>query len=210
MIKKIIRNVKVYFDYNKASLREDAKEILSDAVKVLNRNSEADILITGNCDIRGTEAYNEKLGRRRAEIVKKFMLQQDIPEERIRIVSKGKLDAVAPITDLVGMQKDRNAQFMIAEVDEVMIPYEDQSDIPEGAKLIEDGKFLEEKEEKVESRVKVSTKDYVIQQGDTLWKIAEKQLGNGYRWKYLYQLNKDVIKNPNKLKAGRKIVIPIE
>ena len=208
LIKKIIKNVKLYFDYNKANIREDAKDILNDAVKILNKNPQADILVTGNCDIRGSEAYNEKLGRRRAEAVKKFMLENGIAEKKIRIISRGKLDAVAHITDLVGMQKDRNAQFMIAEVEEIMLPYEGAA--PEEARQIEEGKYIEEKEETVESEVKVSTKEYTIQKGDTLWNIAQKELGSGHRWKYLYELNKDRIKNPDKLKAGKTIVIPVE
>ncbi len=93
LIKKIIKNVKVYFDYDKADLREDARVILKDAVGTLKRNPEASILITGNCDLRGSEAYNEKLGRRRAESVKNFMLENGISEDRIKIVSRGKLDA---------------------------------------------------------------------------------------------------------------------
>jgi len=210
LIKKIIKNVKIYFDYNKADLRDDAIKILENAVSTLNKNPETSILITGNCDIRGSEAYNEKLGRRRGDAVKKFMINNGIPEDRIRIISRGKLDAVAPITDLVGMQKDRNAQFMIAEVEEVMIPAPDLPQIQQEAKPVEEGKYIIEKEEHVESAVKVSEKEYVIQKGDSLWKIAEKELGSGHRWKYLYELNKDKIKNPNKLKAGQKIVIPVE
>ena len=208
LIKKIIKNVKIYFDYNKADLRDDAIKILKNAVSILNKNPQTSILITGNCDIRGSEAYNEKLGRQRAEAVKKFMLENGISEDRIRLVSRGKLDAVAPITDLVGMQKDRNAQFMIAEVEEVMVPYEGKP--PEEAKSLEEGKFIEEKKENVESQVQVSTKEYIIQKNDSLWKVAEKELGSGHRWKYLYELNKDRIKNPNKLKVGQKIIIPIE
>lgn len=123
LIKKIIKNVKVYFDYDSAVIRDDARKILSSAVGTLKRNPEASILITGNCDRRGSEAYNEKLGRYRGDSVKKFMFENGIDEERIRIISKGKLDAVAPLSDLVGMQKDRNAQFVIAEVEEVMLPY---------------------------------------------------------------------------------------
>jgi len=210
LIKKIIKNVKIYFDYNKADLRDDAAKILGNAVSSLNKNPETSILITGNCDIRGSEAYNEKLGKQRGEAVKKFMLDNGISENRIRIVSRGKLDAVAPITDLVGMQKDRNAQFMIAEVEEVMIPAPDLPQIQQEAKPVEEGKYIIEKEEHVESAVKVSQKEYIIQKNDSLWKIAEKELGSGHRWKYLYELNKDRIKNPNKLKAGQKIIIPIE
>ena len=213
LIKKIVKNVKIYFDLDKADLRSDALAILESAVKTLDRNPETDILITGNCDMRGSESYNLKLGRKRAESVKNFMLQNGIPEERIRIISRGKLDAVAHVKDLVGMQKDRNAQFMIAEVEEVMIPFEGQGKnlkIPSEAKLIEEGKYVEETKENVESEVKVSTREYIVKSGDTLSKIAQNEYGGAHRWKYLYEFNKDRIKDPNRLRAGQKILIPEE
>lgn len=208
LIKNIIKNVKIYFDYDKADIRDDAVIILAEAVRSLQKNPKADILITGNCDIRGSEAYNEKLGQRRGEVVREFMLNKGIPEERIRIVSRGKLDAVAHVTDLAGMQKDRNAQFMVAEVEEVMMPY--QGPVPEGAKQVEEGKFVEEETQNVTGEVKVSTREYVVKKGDSLWKIAESQMGSGHRWKYLYQLNKDRIKNSKKLRTGTVILIPVE
>lgn len=217
LIKKIIKNVKVYFDYDKANLRDDAIKILKNASATLRKNPTSSILITGNCDIRGTEAYNEKLGKRRGEAVKQFILENGIDEDRIRIISRGKLDAIAPVTDLVGMQKDRNAQFMIAEVEEVMIPYpgesqalEETPQIADEAKLVEEGKYLIEKEENLESEIKVSTKEYITKKGDTLWRVAEREYGNGYRWKNIYELNKDKIKDPNRLKANQRIIIPVE
>ncbi|MBU1998211.1 MAG: OmpA family protein [Candidatus Omnitrophota bacterium] len=210
LIKKIIKNIKIYFDYNKSDLRDDAKKILENAVGTLKRNPESSILITGNCDIRGSEQYNDKLGRQRADSVKKFMLDSNVSEDRIRIVSRGKLDAVAYITDLEGMQKDRNAQFMIAEVEEIMLPAPElKAQAPE-ARQVDEGKYILQEEKDIESAVKVSTREYIIQKGDTLWKIAQTQLGSGHRWKYLYEINKDSIKNPNKLKAGQRIVIPQE
>ena len=169
LIKKIIKNVKIYFDYDKAAIREDAVPMLDAAVKSLQKNPEASILITGNCDIRGSEAYNQKLGRQRGEAVKKFMMDNGISEDRIRIVSRGKLDAVAHLTDLVGMQKDRNAQFMIAQVEEVMIQYAGgQQQTSPQAQALGEGRYLEEKEETLESQIKVATKEYIIQKGDTL------------------------------------------
>ena len=122
LVKKILKNVKIYFDYNKADLRDDHFPILQSAIKSLERNPEADILITGNCDVRGSLEFNLKLGKKRGETVKQFMIENGIPEDRIKIISRGKLDAVAPISDLFGMQKDRNAQFMVAEVEEVIMP----------------------------------------------------------------------------------------
>lgn len=209
LIKKIIKNVCIYFDYDKAGLRNDAQKILQNAVGTLKRNPDSSILITGNCDIRGSENYNQKLGKERGAAVKGFMLDNGIDEGRIKIVSRGKLDAAAPVTDLVGMQKDRNAQFMIAEIEEIMLPYQGEPDIPDVQK-IDEGKYMVEEEAKVESNVKVTTKEYIIKKGDTLSKIAKEQLGAAHRWKYLYEFNKGAIKDPNKLKTGQRIIIPIE
>ena len=210
LIKKIIKNVKIYFDYDKTELRNDHLPILERAVKTLTKNPQADILITGNCDQRGSEGYNLKLGEGRAEAVRQYMVSKGITAERVRIISRGKLDAVAPISDLVGMQKDRNAQFMIAEVEEVMIPYSGET-LPEpGAVEVEAGKYLIEKDEPVESGVSVSTMEYTIKKNDSLSKIAKEFMGSGHRWKYLWELNKDRIPNPDKLKAGTVIIIPIE
>jgi nucleoid-associated protein YgaU len=41
-----------------------------------------------------------------------------------------------------------------------------------------------------------------------LWKIAKQQLGDGNRWKEIYELNKSIIKKPDKLIAGQVISIP--
>ncbi len=114
--KEIMGNVKVYFDYDKAQIREDAVPILDEAAQVLRKNSEADILITGHADVRGTEEYNQKLGERRSDAVRRYLLSKGIEQNRIRILSRSELDAVAPPTDIVGMQEDRNAQFVVAEV----------------------------------------------------------------------------------------------
>jgi outer membrane protein OmpA-like peptidoglycan-associated protein len=201
IIKKVLKNVKVYFDYDKADVREDAQQILEKALYTLQNNPQADMLITGSADVRGSEQYNFKLGERRAAAVKQYLAGQGLPEDRIRILSRGKLDAMAPVRDLVGMQKDRNAQFMIAEVEEVMIP-------ASKAALFQD-KVVEE-QEVVEGAIKVDTRDYVIKEGDTLWKIAQREYGDGKQWKRLYEFNEDVIRDPNRPRRGTKIKIPIE
>ncbi len=105
---------------------------------------------------------------------------------------------------------------MVAEVEEVMLPYTGTTTgtgvklSGTDAKVIEEGNRIVEEEENVESQEKVSTKTYVVQKNDSLWKIAKEQLGSGYRWKYIYELNKDKIKNPDKLKAVITIFIPVE
>ncbi len=49
---------------------------------------------------------------------------------------------------------------------------------------------------------------YVIQKGDTLWKIAEKAYGNGAKYTAIVEVNKEVIKDADKIFPGQKIRIP--
>lgn len=52
-------------------------------------------------------------------------------------------------------------------------------------------------------------KIYVVKPGDSLWKIAKLQLGNGARWQDIYAKNKGVIgPNPNLIYPGQKLVMP--
>lgn len=208
IIKRILKNVKVYFDYDKSELRDDAVDALNKALFTLEHNLKTNILITGNADTRGSEQYNMKLGERRANSVMQFMLDHGLPEDRIKILSRGKMDALAPVNDLVGMQKDRNAQFMIAEVEEVMLPASQAALYGETLNS-DEPKTIEEKQE-IEGQVRVDVKEYVIQKGDTLWKIAKQEYGDGMQWKRLYEFNKDVISNPDRPRKGTKIRIPIE
>lgn len=49
---------------------------------------------------------------------------------------------------------------------------------------------------------------YIIEKGDTLWKIAEKAYGNGAKYTAIVEANKEVIKNADKIFLGQKIRIP--
>lgn len=209
LVRKVIKNVKVYFDYNKSDLRTDAKVILDDGLRILGKNPKASVLITGNADTRGSEQYNDRLAKARAASVQDYMVANGIPADRIRLVSRGKLDAAAPVTDLVGMQKDRNAQFVVAEVEEVMLPHEGPPRDVEAVK-VQENVYLTQEQTSVESAIKVSTREYVVKEGDSLARISQRELGSQHRWQYLYEFNKDRIKNPDKLRPGQKILIPVE
>lgn len=50
--------------------------------------------------------------------------------------------------------------------------------------------------------------EYTIQEGDTLQKISKKFYDTYQRWNDIYETNKDVIPNPNRIKPGKVIRIP--
>lgn len=52
------------------------------------------------------------------------------------------------------------------------------------------------------------TAEYTVQPGDTLWKIAEKTLGDGRQYHTLIELNKGRLKNPDDVVVGMKLAVP--
>lgn len=61
---------------------------------------------------------------------------------------------------------------------------------------------------KRETRTAPQNTTYTVKNGDCLWNIAKKQLGDGSRYTEIYELNKDKIKNPNLIHAGQDLVLP--
>ena len=51
---------------------------------------------------------------------------------------------------------------------------------------------------------------YEIQKGDTLWAIAKKFYGDGNKYRKIFEDNKEVIKDPDKIYPGQKIRIVLE
>lgn len=51
-------------------------------------------------------------------------------------------------------------------------------------------------------------KTYTVKQGDTLWAIAKKYLGDGNRYTEIYNLNKNKISNPNLIYPGQILILP--
>ena len=51
---------------------------------------------------------------------------------------------------------------------------------------------------------------YVIKKNDSLWKIAQREYGDGGQWRRIYEFNQDRIRDPEKLQAGQEIEIPID
>jgi peptidoglycan-associated lipoprotein len=80
----------VFFDFDKAAIRDDQKAALNDNVGWLKVNTGAKALIEGHCDERGTAEYNLGLGERRAKAVKDYLIAAGVAADRISTISYGK------------------------------------------------------------------------------------------------------------------------
>ena len=54
-----------------------------------------------------------------------------------------------------------------------------------------------------------SSGTYTVVAGDSLWKIASRQLGSGIRWNEIYELNRDIVKSPSVIFVGQILRMPL-
>ena len=89
---KLVQEVgdRVFFDFNKFSVRPDGEETLRRQAQFLKQNPALVITIAGHCDERGTREYNLALGERRANAARNYLISLGIHPTRISTVSYGK------------------------------------------------------------------------------------------------------------------------
>jgi peptidoglycan-associated lipoprotein len=80
----------IFFDYDMALIRPDARQTLDENARWLRANPRATIIIEGHCDERGTPEYNLGLGQRRAQATQDYLVTSGVDDKRIKIISYGR------------------------------------------------------------------------------------------------------------------------
>jgi len=80
----------VYFDFDKYDVRADQRGTVDAHGRYLAGNNAATVRVEGNADERGSREYNLALGQKRAEAVRKAMLQLGANDKQIEAISNGK------------------------------------------------------------------------------------------------------------------------
>jgi peptidoglycan-associated lipoprotein len=102
----------IYFDYDQAALRGDAREALKQNAEFLKQNPDVSIEIQGNCDERGSSEYNLALGMRRAESARRYLMDMGVEQKRISTISFGEEKPVIRGTSEQAWSKNRRGDFV--------------------------------------------------------------------------------------------------
>ncbi len=105
----------VFFEYDNSELTQQAVEVLDHNIKILNEhmNITKNVLIFGFCDIRGTDEYNLALGKKRADIIKKYLIGQGIPAELVYSISRGETDIWGKGDSEESYKVNRRGHFLV-------------------------------------------------------------------------------------------------
>jgi iron complex outermembrane receptor protein len=102
----------VFFDFNKSDLTPQAVSIVDQAAANAGPAKVTQLTVTGHTDTVGSDAYNMRLSRRRAESVAAQLEKDGIPSSEIQIVAKGKRDLLVPTADGVKEPQNRRVQIV--------------------------------------------------------------------------------------------------
>lgn len=80
----------IFYDFDKATLRDSSKVALNQLVGILNDNPNVTIELAAHTDYVGSAAYNKGLSQRRAESVIRYLIAHGIAADRLTPVGYGK------------------------------------------------------------------------------------------------------------------------
>jgi outer membrane protein OmpA-like peptidoglycan-associated protein len=79
----------VYFDFKSTRLRADAARVLQETAGRMDLSNAWVVLVQGYADSQGPAEYNRGLAQRRAQVVKRFLVDLGVPETAIKMVTMG-------------------------------------------------------------------------------------------------------------------------
>ena len=103
----------VHFEYDKYRITEEARPILNGIARWMNSREEAELLIEGHCDERGTDDYNMALGEQRALSARRYLVSLGVGPERIHTVSFGESRPFDPRHNEEAWAKNRRGHFLV-------------------------------------------------------------------------------------------------
>ncbi len=109
----------IYFDFDKWNIRRDAAFELDKVVEAMKKYDDLKIHIVSHTDIRGTDAYNQKLSEKRAKSTMEYIVSRGIDASRLTAEGKGESEPAVNCTKCTKEQHqlNRRSEFIIVKED---------------------------------------------------------------------------------------------
>ena len=108
-----VRLDSIFFDYDKATLRDQSFPALDKVVEMLESNPTLTIEIGGHTDDRGSEDYNQRLSQGRADAVRQYLVEKLIDSSRVTARGYGEIQPEVANDTEAGRQTNRRVVFTV-------------------------------------------------------------------------------------------------
>ena len=103
----------VYFGFDSTVVPQGELGKIDAVVQHLQSKPERVVLVEGNCDERGSNEYNMSLGENRAIVIRNYLVEGGIAEDRIQTRSYGEEKPAVDGHDESAWSKNRRGEFAI-------------------------------------------------------------------------------------------------
>ena len=114
-LNELMLGTSIEFDTGSSRLRTDNNKLLDAIADVLQGNANVKVEIGGHTDGNGTETKNVRLSQRRAEAVKKYLVDKGINSNRIEAIGYGSSMPIADDSTFDGQRQNRRIEFQVQE-----------------------------------------------------------------------------------------------
>jgi len=102
----------VYYSFDSATIEDDQVVRVEQNAAFLKEHPGTQVRIEGNCDPRGTREYNLALGERRAQSVKKYLVNLGVEQGTLSTVSWGEEKLLLYGQDELSWAQNRRVDFV--------------------------------------------------------------------------------------------------
>jgi outer membrane protein OmpA-like peptidoglycan-associated protein len=110
----IVNMSDVLFDFNKFTLKPDAREKLAKVSGILLAYPNLKLQVEGYTDNIGSDDYNQKLSEKRADSVRDFLVAENVPDANISAAGYGKNNPIADNSNNSGRAQNRRVQLVVS------------------------------------------------------------------------------------------------
>jgi outer membrane protein OmpA-like peptidoglycan-associated protein len=110
----VVNMADVLFDTAKFDLRPTAREKLARFSGIVLAHPGLNLAIEGHTDSTGSDELNQKLSEQRAESVRKYLIEQGLPDSSLTATGFGKTMPIADNSTAAGRQQNRRVEIIIS------------------------------------------------------------------------------------------------
>ena len=104
----------VLFDFNKYSLKPEAREKLAKISGILLAYPDLKVQVEGYTDNIGSDEYNQNLSEKRADSVRDYLVSQNVPETNVTAEGYGKSNPIADNSTNSGRAQNRRVELVVS------------------------------------------------------------------------------------------------
>lgn len=103
----------LYFDSGTADPVPQARVLIAQAVALVAQRPHVFLMVAGHADAVGSDELNDRISRRRADVVRSLLLEQGVSAKAVQTSSHGKRNPLVPTADGVAEPRNRRVTLTL-------------------------------------------------------------------------------------------------